>query len=84
MLATLKAYDYTTGITSTIVSFDSNQYAQSAAYQTRTIGDCANFKQFDFTKKAYFVEVDLVRTAGGGDPGVGVLLLSHYGVCLWR
>ena len=73
VIVTLKSYDYTTGITNKILTLDSDQYPQSVTYQSRTIGDCANFKQFDFATKAYFVEVELSKTGVGGDPGVGVL-----------
>jgi hypothetical protein len=82
VIATLKSYDYTTGITTKVLVFDSDRYPPTgAAYQTRAIGDCSGFRQLDFTTKAYFVEVELVKTAAGGDPGVGVVQLSRYGVC---
>ena len=81
VIATVKSYDYTTGLTTVLAQFYSDRYRSSTAYQTRTFGSCARFSEFDFATKAYFIEVQLVKSAEGGDPGVGVLFASRYGVC---
>ena len=77
----------------TRIVFDSDLYASSNDYQTRSIGDCGNFNEFEFVPnnqnvRAYFLEkVHLIRqnqdnNLATGQPGLGALALSRYGVCL--
>ncbi|MDX2030157.1 MAG: hypothetical protein SF339_05785 [Blastocatellia bacterium] len=74
------------GTTNTLVTFDSNLYAQSGAFQTRTIGNCANFSAFRFTAapvvRVYFIEVELSKDGTPGFPGLAGLAIDRYGVCL--
>jgi hypothetical protein len=69
------------------ILFDSDLYAPANGYQTRTVGNCGFFDDFDFvpnnqTVHAYFIEVLLYRASYDGNPGLGGLALSRYGVCL--
>lgn len=71
----------------TRIVFDSDLYPSSNDYQTRTIGNCGEFNEFEFVPnnlnaRAYFLEVNLVRESAIGNPGLGALALSRYGVCL--
>ena len=71
----------------TRIVFDSDLYAASNDYQTRNIGNCGNFSEFEFVPnnqnaRAYFLEVHLIRNAANGAPGLGALGLSRYGVCI--
>lgn len=76
----------------TRIVFDSDLYASSNDYQTRNIGNCGQFSEFEFVPnnqnvRAYFLEVHLIRqnqdnNTATGQPGLGALALSRYGVCL--
>lgn len=71
----------------TRIVFDSDLYPPSNDYQTRTIGNCGEFNEIQFVPgnlnaRAYFLEVNLVRNSANGNPGLGALTLSRYGVCL--
>jgi hypothetical protein len=71
----------------TRIVFDSDLYPPSNDYQTRNIGNCGEFQDFQFVPdnqniRAYFLEVNLVRDSAQGNPGLGALALSRYGVCL--
>ena len=89
VVAVLREYDFLTAQVTPFkqVLFDSDLHAQSNDYQTRTVGNCGNFGTFDFvpnnqTVHAYFIEVYLTRTNTIGNPGLGGLGVSRYGVCL--
>ena len=76
----------------TRIVFDSDLYPQSNDYQTRSIGTCGEFNKFEFVPnnqnvRAYFLEVHMIRqnldeNVATGNPGLGALALSRYGVCL--
>jgi hypothetical protein len=85
----LREYDFLTAQVHPTkrILFDSDLYAQSNNYQTRAVGNCGLFDDFDFvpnnqTVHAYFIEVLLYRASSGGAPGLGGLAISRYGVCL--
>ena len=67
----LKSYDLLTGATVTLLTFDSNTFAPSAGFQARGIAVCSPGWAFDFSTKAYFVEVQLIKTgqAAKSEPG---------------
>ncbi|HEX4948518.1 MAG TPA: hypothetical protein VFZ34_17725 [Blastocatellia bacterium] len=74
------------GQTNTLITFDSDLYAQSGAFQTRTIGNCGVFPGFRFTDpptiRVYYVEVELSKSGTAGFPGLAGLAIDRYGVCL--
>jgi hypothetical protein len=87
----LREYDFQTAQVTPQkqILFDSDLYAPANDYQTRTVGNCGVFDNFDFvpnnqTVHAYFIEVLLYRASSEGNPGLGGLALSRYGVCLWQ
>lgn len=72
--------------TNTRIVFDSDLYATSNDYQTRSIGNCGQFSEFEFVPnnqnvRAYLLEVHLIRNSANAAPGLGALGLSRYGVC---
>jgi hypothetical protein len=73
------------GQTNTLITFDSNLYPQSGAFQTRTIGNCGVFPGFRFTDppaiRVYYVEVELSKSGTAGFPGLAGLAIDRYGVC---
>ncbi|MBS1791197.1 MAG: hypothetical protein JST85_26030 [Acidobacteria bacterium] len=76
----------------TRIVFDSDLYPPSNDYQTRAIGNCGQFNKFEFVPnnqnvRAYYLEVLMIRqnqdnNVQTGNPGLGALALSRYGVCL--
>lgn len=83
----LKEVDLNTGAITEIMFLDSNQYAQSSNYQTRTIISCSN-RTFDFANKAYFVEAQMISTPASvltyprvsGIPGLAAIKIDR-GIC---
>ena len=73
------------GQTNTLITFDSDLYPQSGAFQTRTIGNCGIFPGFRFTDppaiRVYYVEVDLSKSGTAGFPALAGLAIDRYGVC---
>jgi hypothetical protein len=74
------------GQTNTLVTFDSDLYAQSGAFQTRTLGNCGVFPGFRFTQppaiRVYYIEVELSKDGTSGFPALAGLAIDRYGVCL--
>jgi hypothetical protein len=70
---TLRQYN-TTGTTSTIDTFDSNDYAPSAGYQTRILCTAADW---DFENGPFYIEAELTKSDGGGQPALGLMKLAN-------
>lgn len=74
------------GQTNTLITLDSDDFPQDGEFQTRALGNCGNFEQFQFASpqipRAYFIEVEINSHTGSPGIGVGALAISRYGVCL--
>ena len=81
LVARLKEVDSKTGAIVTRITFDSDLYPPQAGFQTRSIGNCGVFSEFDFDTKGYFIEVELINISGVNRPAISFLALSRYGVC---
>jgi len=83
----LKRYDVVTGVITTVLSFNSDNFAPSPTFQSLvpTIGESA-MVNFDFATGpynggqnegggtgVYFLEATLTRSAAGGNPGLGTI-----------
>jgi hypothetical protein len=69
----LKSVNFATGLTSTITTFDSNTFSSSAGYQTRE--KCVLI-DFDFLNNAYFIDADLIKSAGTGQPALSLIQID--------
>jgi hypothetical protein len=81
VLATLKAYNTSTGLTRTLTTLDSNSFAASKAYQTQSACNPSGGVINDFGKDVYWVEVDLSRT--DGSTGTAALAGLRIDECVW-
>ena len=72
VLLHLKSYNLQTGVTTTIATFDSNDF-RGGSYQTR--GICV-FPNFDFETDGYFIDAELIDTKVVSRPGLGMIQIS--------
>ncbi|MFN0118883.1 MAG: hypothetical protein ACKV2V_00110 [Blastocatellia bacterium] len=76
VIVRLREYNFIAGTApATIIEFDSNDYAAAAGLQTKGKNAACGFA-FDFANKAYYLEVELSRTAANGFPQAAVVQLS--------
>jgi hypothetical protein len=68
----LKTYDVDTGDTSTLLTFDSNDFDQEQGYRLDNV-NMANPPWQYLNGNAYWFEVTLQRTAAGGKPELGMI-----------
>ncbi|MCI0365013.1 MAG: hypothetical protein L0Y44_11225 [Phycisphaerales bacterium] len=70
-----KSTDIVSGETSTLATFDSNDYPTSVNYQLAGIDNCNVI--WDFYNKVYFVEARLDKTNSTGNPGLAAIQVSE-------
>jgi hypothetical protein len=66
VIAKLKQYSIATGITTTMLTFDSNAFGSSDFLQLQAVG--TGTKSFNFGENVYYVEATLKKTAAAGRP----------------
>ncbi len=67
----------------TLLTLDSNDYAGSGSFQTRTRTACGDAAfEYDFNNYAYFIEVTLSRTGLPVTPGVAEIKLDRTANCI--
>jgi hypothetical protein len=67
---TLRHYNSGNGITSTLHSFDSDDYPPAVGYQTQSECFAINW---DFFEGPYYIEASLTKSAAGGTPALGTI-----------
>jgi hypothetical protein len=75
----LKAYDVNTGMTTTVVTFDSDVFPAHSQFQVQWIYRVPLGWYWDFDNKSYFLEARLIKAGTGGDPGLGIIRLRSHG-----
>lgn len=68
----LKQYN-TSGTTSSLSVFDSNDYAPAVGYQTRTECIAVNW---DFDHGPFFIEAELIKSGPAGGPALGIISMN--------
>jgi hypothetical protein len=83
VLVALKRYSFDTSATDTLLTFDSDTVPSSLAFETGQVETCAG--GFDFTRNAYFIDVQLLRTSTSfplpGQAQLGAIQVTNRGVC---
>jgi hypothetical protein len=70
VLLNLRQYNSLTGITSTLHTFDSEDYPPAVGYQTQAECFAINW---DFFAGPYYIDASLTKSAGGGQPALGTI-----------
>jgi hypothetical protein len=66
-----------TGISTTKVVLDSNDFQPSADFQTNGVSNCLDPSQLDFANNAYYIEADLgKRSPFSGVPALQAIQVS--------
>lgn len=77
VIVRLKEYNINNGNTYTRMTFDSDTFAASPAYQTRSIDSgCWPGWAFNFGTSIFYLEVELQKTGAGGGSGISALQIS--------
>jgi hypothetical protein len=77
IVARLKGYDTNTATTTTLMTFDSNDYPPSNDFQHRSTNNDAPSFDWD-SGTAYFIEVMITKSGASGDPELGAVELWFY------
>ncbi|AZZ89850.1 hypothetical protein EUZ85_03645 [Hahella sp. KA22] len=81
VVLSLRQYNYNSGLTTTLLTLDSNTRPANAAYQTHSVSDGCWTTSFDFSQNAYFIEAVLTRTSTAGSPGLAILRVEDADLC---
>jgi hypothetical protein len=75
----LKRYSLERGDTTTLLTFDSNDFRAHDEFQLRIVSECPlRFNFFDF---AYFLDVHLTKSSTAGSPALGIIQLVSNVLC---
>jgi hypothetical protein len=74
VVARLRQVSFATDVTTTVLTVNSNDVAPGAGFQSRSASSCDVI--LDFASNAYFIEANLTKTTGAGDPVLHLLRLD--------
>lgn len=77
----LRKYNFSTGVTTTLLTLNSNSFASSGSYQTQSVGDSCTGERFDFYQNAYYIEATISRTTAAGTAGVAIMRVEDIDIC---
>ena len=78
VLIRLYTFNIQTGVSATLVELNSNNFPQSTVAQARSASYSGNF---NFATNIYYIEVQLIKTATGGNPLIRALQICGAGIC---
>jgi hypothetical protein len=76
LTVSLKCLNCATGTVTTIMTFNSNSYAQSSIFQCRTIDSTCRTRPFDFNQNFYWIEGALNESGSSGLVGLAGIKLE--------
>jgi hypothetical protein len=76
VVTALKRLDFTTGVITTMLTFDSNSRPPAGDFQIGVVHNCMAPVAFDFLGNVYFVEVTLTKSSADGAPALQAIQLS--------
>jgi hypothetical protein len=81
--AKLIEVDLGTGVETVRVTFDSNSFPAADGYHVQKVLDCQQRWDFDFIKKAYFIEATLSHSSlfGGSAAGIQIIKIVYDEFC---
>lgn len=78
VIAKLIEVNLTTGVSTTRLTFDSNNFAASSSLQTQSVSTCGVPFAFDFFSNAYYIETQLgKRSIVSGSPAVQAIQITE-------
>ena len=75
VIVRLKRYNLNTGVVTTLLTLDSNAFVGLDSFQTRTVTSACG-TSLDFFNNAYFMDVEIIKTAAAGTPALGSIKLG--------
>jgi hypothetical protein len=70
----LKQFGLYTGVTTTLLTLDSNAFAPSPDFQVQSVGSCAT--TLNFFENSYFMDVEIIKNAANFAPSLAMLNLG--------
>jgi hypothetical protein len=74
----LYTFNIKTGVSSTLVELNSNNYVQQTTAQAQTVSWAGSF---NFSTNIYYLEVQLIKTGQSGNPLIRGLQICAAGIC---
>ena len=81
VIVRLITFNIISGVSSTLVEFNSNNFPPSNVAQAKTVGFNCQKPEFDFEKNIYFIEVQLIKTGINGNPLIRGIIICGNGIC---
>jgi hypothetical protein len=76
VIVRLKQQGLNTGITTTLLTLDSNAFPASSRFQVQSAGPDCSGAALNFFENAYFMDVEITKTKPAGTPVLGMIRLS--------
>ena len=76
VIVRLKQYGLSTGVTTTLLTLDSNSFPASSRFQVQRAGPDCSGASLNFFENAYFMDVEIIKTNPAGKPALAAIHLS--------
>ena len=81
VIVRLQQLNISTGVITVLADLDSNSFPPSGVAQQRSIPFNCDRPEFDFQHNIYFFDVQLIKTAAGGNPLIRAIQICGNGIC---